>query len=489
MVDDTEDGEFGRHLLQMRKISEGSETYRGGSTYEQATYYYLDHLADACAERARRHLAPEQPRTVDLLICMTGLSPRPVILAFKILRPKRLVLVTSDDAHESINIVHDHVVMGGTLRGADFSHRACISTDPHSIYQIVREEVDIVVRRSGGPITAYIDITGGRKVMGASAALAARLLNLGLSYVDGDYDGTLRQAVPGSDRILLLDTTSIFAEQEIEIAEQAFASGNFEVARSRFDDLVNRLVQPAKPRFMGALSALYRAWFDLDRDALPGAIERVHAALGLVRRELPEATIRSVYAQLAYLDELASGNRRALLLTFSLLDDHYRLVGRHDFAALFSYRTIEHCLSARLEQQYGGFGCDSPNWSLLTNDRGALQGAYEQAVNASRGTRASRSLPSRVGPFAAAVLLKILGDPLASLAGLDSDEGLRELERLAKARNDSVLAHGESFITTDQSAALNRKAQQVLQGYWRLHYPDEDLAECRRSLAFLRSGR
>ena len=154
-----------------------------------------------------------------------------------------------------------------------------------------------------------------------------------------------------------------------------------------------------------------------------------------------------------------------------------------------SYRTIEHCLSAHLEQQYGGFDCESPNWGLLTGNRSELRNAYEQSVNAVRGTQVSRSLPSRAGPFAAAVLLKILGDPLAGLAGLDSDDGLRDLEELAKARNDSVLAHGESFITRDQSAALNRTAQQVLHGYWRLHHPDEDLAECRRSLAFLRSGR
>jgi hypothetical protein len=168
-VNDTDDGEIALHLLQMRRISEGLEPYRGGSTYEQATHYYLDHLADACAERARRYLPPERPRDVDLLICMTGLSPRPVVLAFKILRPKRLVLITSDDAHERVNIVHDYVMMGGALRGADFSARPCVSTDPLSIYRIVREEVDIVTRRTGGPITAYIDITGGRKVMGASA--------------------------------------------------------------------------------------------------------------------------------------------------------------------------------------------------------------------------------------------------------------------------------------------------------------------------------
>jgi CRISPR-associated protein (TIGR02710 family) len=485
-----DDDDVASHLLMMRKITDGLESYHSGSTYEQATQYYLDHLADACAERARRHLSPGRPLDVDLLICMTGHSPRPVILAYKILRPRRLVLITSDDVNESVNVVHDYVVMRGGLRAADFSARPCVSTDPLSIYRIVREEVDIVVRRAGGPITAYIDITGGRKVMGASAALVAWQLDLGLSYIDGDYDGALRQALPGSDRILLLDNpTAIFGEQEMKVATEAFAGGNFEVARSRFDNLVKRLVEPARPRFMSALSALYRAWFDLDRDALPDLIDQVRDALPLVHRELSEDETRTVYAQLEYLNELANGNRRALLLTFSLLNDHYRSVGRHDFAALFSYRTIEHCLSAHLENHYGGFRCEKPEWSRLTTDRADLQRAYELSVNAVRGSsQINRSLPSKIGPFAAAVLLKALKDPLARLAGLDSDDGLRELEKLAKARNDSVLAHGESFITKAQSAALNEKARLVLQGYWHLHHPNEDLAEYLQRLALPYGG-
>ncbi|GIH08273.1 hypothetical protein Rhe02_63400 [Rhizocola hellebori] len=488
-MEETADEQFASHLAFMRRISEGKESYRGGSAYEQATHYYLDHLVDSCADSAREQLPPERPTEIDLLICMTGLSPRPVVLAFKILRPKRLVLITSDDAGESINIIHDHLVMGGPLRGADFSHSACVATNPLDIYRIVRHEVEIVERRHSRPITAYIDITGGRKVMGASAALAAWQLNLRLSYVDGKYDGGLRQALPGSDRILLLDNpTSIFGEQEMEVARQAFTSGNFEVARTRFGDLGDRLVQPDQPRVMEALSALYRAWLDLDREALPEAIKGVQSVLSVARRELAEADVRRIYDQLAHLDELARGERRALLLTFSLLDDHYRRVGRHDFAALFSYRTIELCLAAHLSQSHGGFDCGSPDWSLLSSDRQALQHSYGLVVNGVREDQVKRSLPPQVGPFAAAVLLNVTGDKLAALAGLDGDVHLRELEALAKARNNSVLAHGENFITMAQSAALNAKAQRVLRAYWQLHYQDEDLAECRRALAFLRGG-
>lgn len=471
----------------MREISEGLADHGTGSPYQQATRYYLEHLADACARQARQG-CPDLPPQVDLLICMTGLSPRPVVLAFKVLRPARLVLITSDAAQDTIDVVHDHVVSTGELRASDFSPRPCVSTDPLSIYRIVREEVDIVARRHDRPIAAYIDITGGRKVMGASAALAAWQLNLGLSYVDGDYDPELRQAVPGSDRMLVLDNpTSLFGEQEMDVATQAFMSGNFEVARSRFAVLADRLVQPAQARFMAALSALYRAWCDLDRDALPMAAETVRGALGPARREVSDATVRAVRAQLQLLDELARGDRRALLLTFSVLADHYRSVGRHDFAALFSYRAIEHCLSAHLSQRYG-FACDNPDYDLLTTDRRRLGDEYRITINAVRQAQASRRLPTVAGPFAAAVLLKAIGDPFATAAGLATVEGLRDLEDLAKARNASVLAHGEQFISRTQSEALNAKADKLLEAYWHTHHPNEQLKVTLAGLAFVQSG-
>ncbi|MEV6964304.1 TIGR02710 family CRISPR-associated CARF protein [Hamadaea sp. NPDC051192] len=482
-----EDDPFASHLARMRRIGEREEPYRGGSPYEQATNYYLDHLVDRCADEARRRLPPGHPTSIDLLICMTGMSPRPIVLAYKVLRPKRLVLITSDAAHESVNVVHDHLVMGGSLRGADFSARPCVATDPLEIYRIVREEVDIVTRRNSGSIAAYIDITGGRKVMGASAALAAWQLNLGLSYVDGLYDGDLKQAVPGSDRMLLLDNpTSIFGDQEMQVARQAFASGDFDVAQNRYDDLSARLVQPARPRFMGALSALYRAWSNLDRDALPGAIERVETELALVRRELPHDVEHTVFDQLMHLKDLARGDPRALLLTFSLLDDHYRRLGRHDFAALFSYRTIEQCLSAHFKASYGGFALDNPDWDLLGWDRQLLRESYERMVNLVRGTQGRRSLPSQFGPFAAAVLIAVLGDPLAGPAELDAADALRRLEQLAKARNRSVLAHGEEFIDVDLSSELNQKAHRVLSAYWQVHHAGEELADRLSRLAFLR---
>jgi CRISPR-associated protein (TIGR02710 family) len=480
------DDVFVQHVRQMRRITDGEESFGSGGSYEQATRYYLKYLVDECAERARSASRGLPPK-VDLLISVTGHSPRITVLAYKILRPSRLVVVPSDDARDSYNTIHRYVSANG-LQPADISQRPCDPTDPLSIYRIVKDELDSHTRSRGTDGIAYIDITGGRKVMSATAALAAWQLDLGLCYIDGDYDAELGQAIPGSDRLLLLDNpTSLFGEQEMKAAEHAFDGGAFDAARRRFEELAGRLAQPGRARFMAALSALYQVWCDINWKALPAAIVRVEETLQPIQRTLPKGTVATVDAQLRYLRALARRDRRSLLLCFNLLDDHYRRVGRHDFATLFSYRTIEGCLVGQLASRYRGFDCESPDWQLLAADTRSLRSAYSDVVNAVDGQQKRRSLPSPVGVFQGAVLLRVMSDPFAATAQLGDVESLRELRELANARNRSVLAHGEEAVDVQVSQRLNVKASKVLQAYWELHHPDEDILELRKELTFMQA--
>lgn len=67
-----------------------------------------------------------------------------------------------------------------------------------------------------------------------------------------------------------------------------------------------------------------------------------------------DGTMGSLEQQLIFLDRLVQREQSALLLCFHILDDHYRAIGRHDFAALLSYRTIEGCLVERLKIRFPG---------------------------------------------------------------------------------------------------------------------------------------
>ncbi|MEV0647432.1 hypothetical protein AB0I28_19390 [Phytomonospora sp. NPDC050363] len=475
---------FDQRMEIMRSITLGSETYGEGIAYEQATRFYLEHLVDECAERIRMD-CPGLPSRVDLLISVTGFSPRPTIVVCKVLQPRRLVVIPSENARGSVNDIARHVIGPTGLQQADFVQRRCTPTDPLSIYHVVKDELELLAREDERAVS-YIDITGGRKVMSATAALAAWQLDLGLCYLDGEWDPVLRQAVPGRDRLLLLDNpTSLFGEQEMNAADHAFDGGAYEAARNRFDELAVRLARPIEARFWGALSRLYQAWCDLDLVSLPDAIDGVRRTLSPMQRQLPASAATRLAAQLEFLEQLVNRDPRALLLSFNLLDDHYRKVGRHDFAALFSYRTIERCLVGRLAAQNPTFDPKAPSYDLLTNDVPALRQAYRSVCDAVDGPKPGRALPRNLGVFAAAALLQAQGDAVTDPAELATATDLQELRKLAEARNQSVLAHGEESVSPKISADLNRKALRVLRAYWQLTYPGEDLDGIRAELAFL----
>ena len=91
---------FDECVRRMRQFTIGARRYGGGRSVEQATRYYLDHLVEACAERARRGCSG-LPDHVDPLISVTEFCPRTTILAFKVLRPRRLVVIPSESARSA----------------------------------------------------------------------------------------------------------------------------------------------------------------------------------------------------------------------------------------------------------------------------------------------------------------------------------------------------------------------------------------------------
>jgi CRISPR-associated protein (TIGR02710 family) len=493
-----DDKAFEDALERLRRITDGEETYGEGRRYDQGTKFYLEHLVVECARRARA-ASPGLPAVVDLLVSTTGHSPRLAILAYLVLEPKRLVVIPSHDNGETVNTILQYVYQDGRLTLFDAFYRECSPTDPVQIYEVVRGVLTENQRHTGGAGgETIIDITAGRKVMGASAALAAWQLDVKLCYLDGDYvDG---RAIPGSDRVLLLDNPSeLFGETAMTAARQAFTSGAFEAAQDRFEELAGRLAQPALARFMSALSALYRDWCNVDMDALPSAVERVNQTVGPARRELPPETVHAVYTQLGYLQLLVDGDRAALFLCFSLLSDHYRRVGRHDFAALFSYRVLEACFTARLADLHSAFDGQKYTYAnyekkielraafrrLLDEVDNFKKSAQEELDGSMRSTQKARELPNRPEVFGGAALLSAMGDPVAREAGLSTATQLHAFQGLTEARNKSVLAHGIQPVGVEVSERLHEVSLDVMRAYWTLSRPGEDLDGRLASLTFI----
>lgn len=478
---------FEQKAARLQRIELGEETYGEGSAGEQALRFYLDKMLDEVVEAAlaRSDRRPDTP--VGLLISLSGFSPQTTILTYRLLRPERLLVISSEQTQASINVIADYVVGPGGLRQSDFMHQSCTPTDAYGIYRVVKEELDRRHDLSTEKPYTIIDITGGRKVMSAAAALAAWQLKLDLCYIESDYDPERRQPMPGSDRLLVLgNPTALFGEQEMDAALQLFASGAFGAARQRYDELCNSLAETGRPRFMRALADVYEAWCDLDLESLPARIDTAEAAILSDRHELTPRTVSLVEGQLEFLRRLAGNDRDSMLVCFYVLGEHYQRVGRHDFAALLFYRTIEGCLSRRLEQLASGFSCDLPDYTLLADDVDRLRERYQQIL-AGLNKDSVLELPSAIGLMSAAVLLTALDDGMIAAAHLADKRALSHLDKVTWTRNKSVLAHGFNPIHADECHVLESKSRIVLRAYGEMPGASWDLDALCESLRFIQT--
>ncbi len=479
---------FPARVARYERVDRGQDTYGEGSRLEQAIAYYVDQLLEESVARALTHGGRRPRRQVDLLISLSGFSPLTTILTFEILRPKRLLILSSSDAVECINVINKHVYERRKMKYSDATYRVCTPTDPLEIYRIVKSELDRFQEPGIDPPYALIDITGGRKVMSAAAALAAWQLQLDLCYVDSTYDPVARRAVPGSDRFLLLDNpTSLFGEQAMHAALETFKTGAFGEAARRYGELAVSVAEPAKARFMTGLADLYRAWCDLDLTELATCVDAVEALLDQSRNLLSAETVTRIEGQLEFLTRLRKGDGQALLVCFFVLGQHYREVGRHDFAALLFYRTIEGSLANRLASLASGFSCKSPDYHLLTSDVSGLDEACREVLGGIGRVPLGGALPPVIGLISAAVILTALDDPVIGRAGLKGAKALSNLDMLVTARNRSVLAHGNQPVTDKQSRLLEAKARLLLRAYWALNEPEGDVDQLCESLRFLRN--
>ncbi|GAA2395524.1 hypothetical protein Cme02nite_55800 [Catellatospora methionotrophica] len=471
------------NALKLRQILRGHDTWGEGTASEQATAFFLDTMLDETVARVRKQ-NPALKRPVDLLISMSGFSPLTTILAYELIRPTRLLVIYSEQAGTSVDVIAQRVLRPGRLRQLDFSHRSVDPTDPQGIYREVKAELDRAT--TNGTLSAMIEITGGKKVMSAAAALAAWQLNLSLCYLDGDYDTEFGRVVPGDERPLLLDNpTALFGEQEMAAALETFRSGGFSSAYDRYHELCEQVANPARARFMRALSALYRAWCDLDLANLASCIRAVETTKAAAAQEISQKTSSVIGEQLHFLKTLtgARPDPASMLVSFLVLGRHYERLGRHDFAALLFYRTIEGCLSRRLELKYPGFSCKAPDWKLI-GDPDDVRAVYLQAVMDTNG-RDTDTLPPDISMMQAVTLLYALRDSLSVKAQLNTPDGVSNLRSLAETRNSSVLAHGYKTVAPKDSQKLRERAEHLLTVFWRLHGTGGDVRRLWEQLRFV----
>ena len=481
-----------RKIEQMRRVFRGEIEYGKGKPAEQAKRFRNEEMFEEIIELARANSdIGTGDESVDVLISLSGFSPATTILAYEILRPKRLLVITSRGAKASIDVIGDHIVApggDGGLKMSQFEQRDCEPTDPLSIYRIIKRQLEKMDHEQDtGLVNAYLDITGGKKVMSATAALAAWQLDLPLVYIDSDFDPELRQPEPGTERAVLLDNpTTLFGDQEMTTATSIFDNGAFEAAAAQFDRLAGRLANPTQARFMRDLSRMYQAWCDMNFEVLDEYAGRVEQHLKNAHLKLDNQRTQRLDMQAEFLRKLSPNSRKRMLLSYFLLGLHYDEQGRHDFATLLYYRTIEGCFDVHLNRTYEGFDTGQPDYTVFDADEEHLIEDYDRLAAEVFGDRRRSGLPGKIGFMNAALLLRVVGDELLQRVQMHEVRGLRKLKTIGEIRNRSVLAHGFERITEERSRELRMISRKIFDAFWDIHGEASSLEEKIEPLRFVK---
>lgn len=135
-------------------------------------------LAGPIIERARENLEKlGPPPKVGLLVSVAGFSPETTIVTAGVFQPQEVLVISAGQPYGHIDIIAGFLTQGG-LRPSQFNHEHCVASDL-SVFEIIcrrvkayRELLATTGRGNQGGET-LVDITGGKKVMRAGAAMAA----------------------------------------------------------------------------------------------------------------------------------------------------------------------------------------------------------------------------------------------------------------------------------------------------------------------------
>lgn len=311
------------------------------------------------------------------LISVLGFSWQPVALMAAWCRPESILLLGTED---SLKLkVSGEGVVSTIARVADVDRDIIESRqvgDPGEadIYRAVRDFLSSGV----SPREVYIDPTGGKKSMSASAALAGFLAGAPLVYVDyKEYHGPNRIPVAGTEYPrLLTNPLDVLGDLELRDVFAAFNRSDFEEAERLAQRLSARLYEPRQAEALAELAAGYAAW---DRFRFAEAHKRLSEA-GRVINEFARignwgwaGNVRDVLAaNLQALDTLARLPRtpasveEGLPLVVWYLAAARRMadVEKASLAVLLLYAAMERYMGLCLRIEYG-LDDKRPDYSLV----------------------------------------------------------------------------------------------------------------------------
>ncbi len=392
-------------------------------------------------------------KQVKYLISLVGMSPEPVILTIKTLKPDEVLFLYTKDSRN----VLDPIIERTGLKISQFLHRNIESSRTEDVYIQIR---DYLKDKSAHEVA--IDISGGKKSMVGGAAQAAAILGCQIFYVDtNDFRKEWRRPFPGSETLVFLENPyHIFGELEIRESLKLYDEGNYPGALQILERLKDRVPDIQKINILYSIIQFHKLWEEYQFAA---ALEMAQSALSYINqfrqfKELTEPIQEKVYL----FEKLVNSDHiEYLVINHYFISQKYFQRGRYDFAVMLLYRTLELLFALHLKRKYNIDTSQAeypdPEEMLIkfnTLAKEIFKNTYTEA----------KELPKKLGLMNSAFVLKILNDELLKKIKLS------DLRYQADKRNSGILAHGITPNTSNDYKSMNAVFKPIIDRFVNLYF-------------------
>lgn len=403
----------------------------------------------------------------DCLVSLMGFSPETTILAASAIRPKSLVIVTSADTAENYDRAMKYLNTHKILKPHQIKYCCVNPASPRDIYDKITSAIKEI--DPGSNRNVMVDVTGGKKIMSATAGQVGWELNAPLCYIDGEYNSTIRRPVPGTEQIIMLVNPSMergrnarrealntWKMRQFRRAEELFR----ESLRLNKDHLIEEIAIP--------LCHVFTALSDFKLNNLAVAADKLKK---IASREYLGEIVQALNLN----QTIEAFNNDPLLekastrtAAFLALADSYAGQQRYDFAVMLAYRALESAIQEGLRLAAGGvFDTGKPQWDKFNIQVDELQQEYiKLSKKVDKNSKIENALPHKLGLVNGFCILTLLDKNFVpSIFQTDTIHAVRWVRGTTDTRNSSILAHGSDTLGEKEYndiAALAKKIAGVI---------------------------
>lgn len=464
------------------QIAALSREHQAIKEFVERSRFYAERLYPALRDFFAAEAPAEPP--VELLVIPVSNPHVPVLVAAR-WKPRRVYAIYSSQSQRHEQVIATEIA--ALHRGIAYSGKMVqnIEIEPERLYQAIKEALRPYVRPGETNPQVAADITGGTSVMSVGAAMAVSLVGGRLFYIlSAAADDDIQQRKVGTEQPRVLDDPyAVFGEFEADRAAQLYANHDYADAARGFQNLAARLEAAASDRpTLSPLAATYRLtarlatalanWDAFNLGQAEGALREL--LVGPDLRQVSRRTIMGQVELLATVRPLVEAQRPAYgtrdfgrQMTRFAEEQRHRLAepaiasallailysnglrraaqDRRDTAALMLYRCLELMSQQRLAK-HGVF----TEWARDPMARLAVQFPR---------LRELRPEWRKISLAEGYQILQMIGDEFGARCNL------QRIRDGADTRNQSLLAHGFSFISSTDYEAFKQIVDEVI-AHW-----------------------